>query len=326
MMRYAWGNAQEIGQREAQQDSFGFSDPEDRDFCAHGGMLAVVADGMGGLEQGGMASRVAVKAFLGAYLAKSPQEGIADALLRAMGAAQDAVKELARTAKVGTTLVAGVLQQGAVHWIAAGDSAIYLVRGGELTQLNRPHVYALELDERVLAGELTLEAALGDPQREALTSYLGMEQLAAVDRNLRPLTLEPRDGLLLASDGLFKSLPLARFPARAGDAQQYCEQLARAALETAVIGQDNITVVMLEGAPVPAREALGPVLVAEKSKWAQWVVVAGVLVCGVAAAYWAGSREPKRAQPAVVDTSRQVERKERFDTSKLPPVLEPAQP
>ena len=44
---YAPGNAQDVGKREDQQDSFGFSDPNDTGLMAHGGMLAIVADGQG---------------------------------------------------------------------------------------------------------------------------------------------------------------------------------------------------------------------------------------------------------------------------------------
>jgi protein phosphatase len=45
-MNFSAGNAQHIGARRQQQDAFGFSDPRDRRFKAHDGMLGVVADGM----------------------------------------------------------------------------------------------------------------------------------------------------------------------------------------------------------------------------------------------------------------------------------------
>ena len=55
-MRIVPGNARSAGARESQQDEFGFSDMEDRAFTAHGGVPAVVADGMGGLASGNPAS------------------------------------------------------------------------------------------------------------------------------------------------------------------------------------------------------------------------------------------------------------------------------
>jgi len=320
-MKYAFGNAQDIGQREGQQDAFGFSDPDKAEFCAHGGFLAVLADGMGGLEHGDMASRAAVKAFIDTYFTKNVEEEIPQALGRALVAAQQKVLELAATAQLGTTVVAAVLHEASMYWISVGDSALYHVRGKELTQVNRPHVYALDLDARVFAGELSLETALADPQRESLTSYLGMTNLQLVDRNLRPMPLADTDGLLLASDGLFKTIGPANFPQRNGDAQDYCEQLMNAALAASAPGQDNITVLMLE--PARAREVFEPVVIAPQRRWGQWAAVAVLLISGIAAAYWASLREKK---PAVVTTPILAPGKERFDTTKLPAVSEPVEP
>src|SRR5690242_21476088 len=96
-MRYLPGNAQHIGARQSQQDSFGFGDPDDQAFIAHGGFLAIVCDGMGGMEHGDAASRTAVKAFLEAYARKTPQESIPAALERSVHEANESVVELARS-------------------------------------------------------------------------------------------------------------------------------------------------------------------------------------------------------------------------------------
>ena len=112
-MRYLPGNAQHIGARHSQQDSFGFLDPEDRAFISHGGFLAVVCDGMGGMEHGDAASRTAVKAFLEAYQRKTPDEPIPTALERAVRDANQQVVALANnlgmSEGIGTTLVATAL-------------------------------------------------------------------------------------------------------------------------------------------------------------------------------------------------------------------------
>jgi serine/threonine protein phosphatase PrpC len=248
-------------------------------------------------------------------------EEIPQALGRALVAAQQKVLELAATAQLGTTLVAAVLHERSLYWISVGDSALYHVRGNELTQVNRSHVYAIDLDARVLAGELSLELALADPQRESLTSYLGMTNLQLVDRNLRPMAMAENDGLLLASDGLFKTIAPGKFPPRNGDAQDYCEQLLNATLAAAAPGQDNITILMLEAARL--RERIEPVIIAPQRRWGQWMAVAVLLICGIAAAYWAGIREKR---PVVVTAPEIGPSKERFDTSKLPAVNEPREP
>src|SRR6516225_11406414 len=108
-MRFAPGNAQHIGARQQQQDAFGFSDPSDKAFVAHGGFLGVVADGMGGLTQGSEASSTAVRSFLQAYKLKTAKESVAEALTRSLLEANRAVLRVAENAslgEVGTTLAA----------------------------------------------------------------------------------------------------------------------------------------------------------------------------------------------------------------------------
>src|ERR1700741_5013270 len=104
------GNSQHLGARDEQQDSFGFSDPDDAEFVAHAGLLAVVADGMGGMAQGKMASKAAVDTFLRAYMSKTPGESIPAALSRALKEAASTVLSLGRENglqdEIGTTLVA----------------------------------------------------------------------------------------------------------------------------------------------------------------------------------------------------------------------------
>src|ERR1700681_643431 len=125
-MRFLPGNAQHIGSRHSQQDSFGFADPDDAPFIEHGGFLAVVCDGMGGMEHGDAASRIAVRAFLDAYLRKSPAETIPTALERSVHEANAQVLEYAGSIgaveSMGTTLVAAVLYERSLYFVSVGDS------------------------------------------------------------------------------------------------------------------------------------------------------------------------------------------------------------
>lgn len=261
-MPYLFGNAQHVGRREYQQDAFGFSNPFDEAFTAHAGLLAVVADGMGGLEQGDAASRYAVQAFLDAYRMKTPEEPIAQALERGVHAAQQAVlgvqRELSLEMQCGTTLVAAVWFQNQLQWVAVGDSALYLCRQGQWTRLNELHTYGRHLDSRAAFGEITREQAQADPQREALTSYLGIPELTEIDRSLRPITVVESDWVLLSSDGLYKSLSLLEVPeALHGSMQERCDTLLQAVLARGLHEQDNVTVVALAYDPgrVPATVA-----------------------------------------------------------------------
>jgi PPM family protein phosphatase len=246
-MRFLPGNAQHIGARHSQQDSFGFADPEDQEFIAHGGFLAVVCDGMGGMEYGDAASRTAVRAFLDSYQRKTPAESIPDALERSVREANNQVVALAHSLGlsegIGTTLVAAALIDSSVYYISVGDSGVFHCANGDCRTLNHPHIFANVLDAAVARGSLSREDADNHPERESLTSFIGAETLQEIDRNVEPYPLAPGETILLASDGMFKTLgPEQIRAALDGPAQGWPERLVARTLAEQREYQDNVTV------------------------------------------------------------------------------------
>jgi len=243
------GNCQHIGTRSSQQDAFGFSDKDDQTFVAHGGVLAVVADGMGGMAYGGEASHIAVQTFLRSYMAKLVDENVPVALLQALSEANQAVVNLSLEVgeeNVGTTLVAAVVHGDVLHWVAVGDSRLYLLRNGKLTQLTQDHVFAIELDRDAANGVISLEEAQHHPERPALTSFLGLTELDLIDKNPQSFALLDRDNLMLCSDGFYAALEEKEIAGCLnGDAQKLAEELVTLVLAKERSGQDNLTVAIL---------------------------------------------------------------------------------
>jgi protein phosphatase len=297
-MKYSFGNAQHLGARSSQQDAFGFSNPFEADFVEHAGLLAVLADGMGGLAHGDQASRTALAAFLAAYRVKTPQETVGEALARALDAANAAVCDLAARhhapGDLGTTLIGAVLRPEGLEWVSVGDSGLFLFHGGTFTSLNTPHIYAHDLDARAAAGSITPEAAQADPQRDALTSFLGLPRLPHIDRSLRPLPLDPADCVVLASDGLFKTLSGEEMKAamRTAGVQERCDALVKAVIARQAEHQDNVTVLALaplQPQPVAATPVTPTVLLSPaKPRRSFKAPVAGALMlaAGLAAGVW----------------------------------------
>lgn len=248
------GNAQWIGARAEQQDAFGFHGFDDRDFRAHGGLLAVLADGMGGLQQGRAAAQTAVATLREAYAAKAPEEPIPEALHRALKAANAAVYQLAIASdgegQVGTTLVAAVADADGIHWVAAGDSRLYGYHADtdQLSLLSQEHNFAAILQARVAAGTLAQADADGNPDRAALTSFLGLENIPAIDSGTQPVPLGTGDRLLLCSDGIHGTLSdqdlrqLIRQPA-----QQAAEAIIASVKAVGKPNQDNATIAIIAG-------------------------------------------------------------------------------
>ena len=254
-MRFLPANAQHIGSRSSQQDSFGFADPGDAAFIEHGGFVAVVCDGMGGMEHGDAASQVAVHAFLQSYREKTFEETIPAALERSVRFANEQVVSLARelglVGGVGTTLVAIAARESSFHFISVGDSGIFLVKdAAEIHTVNSPHVYANYLDQAVARGELDRASALAHPEREALTSYIGGEVLEEIDQNAEPWPIHPGETILLASDGLFKTLDHREMAACLwGEPHTWPANLVEKVLAYRRVYQDNVTVISVTVPP-----------------------------------------------------------------------------
>lgn len=190
-----------VGGRATQQDDWGtHTDPPAGDGKAR--LLAVLADGMGGMPGGEDASQVAVRGFLDAYLQADglTPERLHQALGGAnghIGAVVDAHPEMEG---MGCTLLAAMFFDDHLDWLSIGDSLILLYRRHELRRINRLHVYANQLDAMVRRGEMTTLEAQGHPDRRALTSALQGGGLQEVDQGNLPL--EPGDVVLLGSDGI----------------------------------------------------------------------------------------------------------------------------
>lgn len=199
-------NAQALGTRERQEDSFAFSNFDNPEFIKEKGYLAIVADGMGGLFYGKEASEIAVQSFLESYQSYTSFESIIDLLHLSLQDANKMVRNMAveqdKVDQTGTTLAAATIIEGSLYWISVGDSRIYLYRNGELIQLNEDHQYSKLLYEEVMKENITVEEANSHPQRNALISFLGLPSLPEIDFNVKEMPLENGDIVLLCSDGL----------------------------------------------------------------------------------------------------------------------------
>jgi len=340
------GNAQHIGARNEQQDSFGFSAFDDSEFVSHAGFLSVVADGMGGLALGKDSSATAVRTFLATYEAKEPAEKISAVMDRGLHAANRAVNRQAAAAGVegeaGTTLVAVVIHDGKLYRVAAGDSRIYLYRQGNLRQLTTDYNYGRILDRMVKKGEISAAEADSHPSRAALTSYLGKQELDDYDQPADPpLELMPGDKILLASDGLFGFLPEEEIVRLlAADPQPAAEALVQATIERQSPYQDNITVAVL-GYELPppkplaetqrrhsepkatvaagAKKETSPKKSAGIGKWTKVaLLVLALALAGFFGGRYFGEQGLKKEPPAAVGEQPDQGRETKGKTEKLP--------
>jgi serine/threonine protein phosphatase PrpC len=250
--------------RKTNEDSLAVLDSVGLEGLADG--LFVVADGMGGYAGGETASRLTVEtvpAVVREVLAESDgrdaPDTLAEALRESIAAANEEVWKRARahpeTRRMGTTCVAALVARGQAAIGNVGDSRIYLLRGGELTQLTNDHSL---VQEHVRQGELTAEEARRSRFRNVITRAIGIAN--AVQPDVDRIELQEGDTLLLCTDGLTNMVrepEIARLLAQTADAQETSERLVEAALRGG--GEDNVTaVVVRHGAFTPLPSSLPP--------------------------------------------------------------------
>ncbi|HET9651544.1 MAG TPA: serine/threonine-protein phosphatase, partial [Usitatibacter sp.] len=102
-----------------------------------------------------------------------------------------------------TTCVACIVQGGIAYWAHAGDSRLYVLRGGELLAATRDHSRVQQLID---SGELRPEDAATHPDRNKIFSCLGgvVPPQLSTGKELR---LEVGDTILLSTDGFWAQIP-----------------------------------------------------------------------------------------------------------------------
>jgi protein phosphatase len=225
--------------------------------AAHG-VIAVVADGMGGCQGGAVASALACETIVKSYFAGA--DAIPAALRAAFEVANAEIYQAAQAEPglrgMGTTAVALAVSRGQ-GWLAyVGDSRLYLIRRGQIYRMSEDHSVVFEM---VHQGLITREEARNHQDRNVLSRALGSRPQVDVSCWNEPFPIQPGDRFLLCSDGLHdlvtdeKMLELAG----SGDLRMATGRLVRCANENG--GYDNISVILLEaGDPVAARSRPGP--------------------------------------------------------------------
>lgn len=244
----------EQGAREQQQDSFGISDVA---LQPTHGQLAIVADGMGGLENGAQVSEAACQAVLDAFLVVPPQSDSRAMLLSLVRVANKAVNELLGPAGYrtsGSTLLLAYLNDGRLDFVSIGDSRLYLLRNGELMLLNREHEFANDLAVRVVNDEMSIQEAFSNEERAGLVSFLGMGRIEHLDMPAESMRLFKGDKVVLMSDGVYNALAAEEMTEalmrETPDAA--CAELRARIAAKAYTNQDNYTAIVLscDGAAV----------------------------------------------------------------------------
>ncbi len=209
------------------------------------GLLAVVCDGMGGHAGGKEASELAIKTIVEIVEAAPPATTPALALKRAIEEANARIWSMPTVEagfRPGSTVVAVLAHEDGAEVAHVGDSRLYLVHAGAISQVTRDHSMVQEMVDRNL---IRAEDAAKHPDANKILRALGIAKDVEVDVRSEPLAYVTGDVLVLCSDGLSDLVEPAEILQIAGShpPAQASGQLVD--LANARGGHDNITAMVL---------------------------------------------------------------------------------
>ena len=198
-----WGSTNSGKVRKHNQDVFRTQSNEDKSVA-----ILVVCDGMGGANAGNIASDLAAESFV-SYISdrfneikeNTDQNDIAVMMVDAVLAANTKVYEKSLQDEeldgMGTTLTAAVATNNGEVIVNIGDSRLYHVANGKITQITRDHSVVEDMIEK---GEITRNEARRHPSRNLITRAIGTGYYEPPDVFF--LKMNSGDSIILCSDGL----------------------------------------------------------------------------------------------------------------------------
>lgn len=247
LLSYQVGNMQRQGGREYQEDSFCFVNATDVTEIKANGMLALLADGMGGLQDGKTVSETTLQLMRAEFAAMDRQGDLGRQLMEAVDRTNE---ELFRrfAGQGGTTLVACLFFAEKLWFASVGDSYLYLARDGALTRLNAEQNQChTQYADLIRQGSLDPRPAREADGAARLSEFMGSGRIGERDATRRPLALAAGDQLLLCSDGVGGVLSPEELLAclAAPTAMQACAGMERAIEAQARDHQDNYTALVI---------------------------------------------------------------------------------
>ena len=243
MLDLIFGQASDPGKLRANnEDAMGVYVPKSREEARALGWMFVVADGVGGLDLGEVASLRAASVMTEGFALAPAGTSQVSLLPHLIQLANDAVHDEGllserRGKHMATTVVSCALRQDQATISHVGDSRCYLVRNGVAASLTRDHTL---VNEQRRLGLITKAEAAQSEVSHVLARALGPERFISADT--ATLSLKKDDLLVLCTDGLYGSMydeDIARITSQAKDIQEIAEELVRYAVD--VDGSDNAT-------------------------------------------------------------------------------------
>ncbi|TDO77601.1 serine/threonine protein phosphatase PrpC [Flavobacterium chryseum] len=187
----------EIGPRTENQDSFGIKNQNNI-------LIACVADGVGGANNGKFASQLSVDKFLESV--HSYEDNLALIIESIHNTVLDYQEKDSNYKGMATTFTACLISKNKLKGIHLGDSRLCVLRRNGIKQLTQNHTEAKRLYK---AGKLSFEEMNNYPRKNVIESAIGMKDKILIQPFY--FDLEPKDRIIITSDGIHELISKIEF-------------------------------------------------------------------------------------------------------------------
>jgi serine/threonine protein phosphatase PrpC len=243
MLDVQFGQATDFGKvRTNNEDAMGSFLPSSRQQSRSRGYLFAVADGVGGLDLGEVASATAISVLTEGFAAAQDGTMLVSLLPRLIQHANAAVHDCTlapeyRGKRMATTLVACALRHDQAVVSHVGDSRCYLVRNGQAKQITQDHTL---VNEQRKMGLISASEMAQSEARHVLTRSLGPAMFVSPDTTT--LTLQAGDVFVLCTDGVHDEVSekaIAGIASQKKDVEEIAREMVARAVD--IDGGDNTT-------------------------------------------------------------------------------------
>lgn len=197
---YRYGHSMTIGTREIQEDCLAVKD-------AKGGILAVLADGMGKAYGGSVSSTLAVETALDLFDQENaflnPQYYFQKTLRAANNRILDQLDEGSGAASAALVLIHSMT----LYYAEVGNVQVSVFRDNELIPVTEGHTVDILAKKKYQQGSLTRQKTISLLREHRLYNYIGQDEFQDIELFDTPLKLRHGDLVVLMSDGIYNTLP-----------------------------------------------------------------------------------------------------------------------
>ena len=193
------GSAMTIGNRELQQDVLGSALGDE-------GAVMVLADGMGRGEGGKIAAKLTVDTFLDLYNEYQAFDKPQYYFRRAYGQANHKILNVLDDRQGTASAAVALIRNNILYYALVGSVRIAVYRNGDLVPVSEGQTVGVLARHRYEEGRISKQTAISLLEEDRLYNVLGQDDFHDIEFFSQPITLYPRDVVLMMTDGVTETL------------------------------------------------------------------------------------------------------------------------